>query len=234
MNVVPSGMDGSERISQLAQRLPLTEPGPEQVPEPGLPALAQLQGRSGCRAAAGSLLRGNGAGVFPIFGEDGDHFIDLHAFGASGNEDLCQDAFIDGLDFHRGLVGLDLGNDIAGRDLVAFLLQPFRECALLHRWRQCGHENINGHQKAPELKLYFVLSCAQPLTAPPAETLIRLSVITLLLPRPSGASQAECAGNRPVPLVTRSQPLSGHRSTARSGPAPDFPARSLQPLSRWP
>ncbi|MEJ0041717.1 MAG: hypothetical protein WDM81_05685 [Rhizomicrobium sp.] len=43
------------------------------------------------------------------------------------------------------LVGLDLGQDVAGLDGVAFLDEPFGKLALLHGGRQGGHENLSGH-----------------------------------------------------------------------------------------
>ena len=51
----------------------------------------------------------------------------------------------DGFHFHGRLVGLDLGDDVAGLDRVALFLEPLGEVALLHRRRQRGHENIGGH-----------------------------------------------------------------------------------------
>ena len=41
-------------------------------------------------------------------------------------------ALVDRLELHRRLVGLDLGEDVAGGDAVAFLDQPFGQRALLH------------------------------------------------------------------------------------------------------
>ncbi len=60
---------------------------------------------SGCRTAAG----GGSRHIFAIGSQDGDHSIDLDAFGAGGNDELGNDAFVDGFDFHRRLVGFDLG-----------------------------------------------------------------------------------------------------------------------------
>ena len=44
-----------------------------------------------------------------------------------------------------GIPYLDLGVDVAGFDLVAFLLQPLGEVALLHRRRKSGHQDVDGH-----------------------------------------------------------------------------------------
>ena len=49
----------------------------------------------------------------------------------SGTTILAEHAVVDGFVFHRRLVGLDLGDHIAGLDRVAFLLEPFGEVALL-------------------------------------------------------------------------------------------------------
>jgi hypothetical protein len=50
-----------------------------------------------------------------------DHGVDLHALRAFRHQELRDRALIDGFDFHRRLVGLDLGDHVAGLDLVAFL-----------------------------------------------------------------------------------------------------------------
>jgi hypothetical protein len=84
-------------------------------------------------------------GAFAFAGEDGDHGIDLDTLGASRDDDLGDGAFIDSFDFHRRLVGLDLGDHIAGANLVAFLDQPFGEVALLHGGRQGGHCDVDRH-----------------------------------------------------------------------------------------
>ena len=54
----------------------------------------------------------------------GDHRIDGNVLRALGHDDLGERAFVDRLVFHRRLVGLDLGDHVAGLDLVAFLLEP--------------------------------------------------------------------------------------------------------------
>ena len=67
--------------------------------------------------------------------QGGDRIVDLHAFGAFGNQNLPDLALIDGFEFHRSLVGFDLGQNIAGLYRVAFLHQPFGQLALFHRGR---------------------------------------------------------------------------------------------------
>src|SRR5262249_5537292 len=62
------------------------------------------------------------------------------------DEDLSERAFVGGLDLHGRLVGLDLGDDVAGLDRIALLLHPFGEVALLHRGRQCWHQDLDRHE----------------------------------------------------------------------------------------
>jgi hypothetical protein len=72
------------------------------VPEP-----PQRRGRSSSR-------RGNrGRGIFAFTGQLGDHGADLHIVGAFGDFDRHDRAFVDRFEFHGGLVGLDLGHDVA-------------------------------------------------------------------------------------------------------------------------
>ena len=97
-----------------------------------------------CRAIGGR--RGiDTADILAVFGQHGDDGVDLHALGAFLDQDFRERALIDGLDFHRGLVGLDLGDDIAALNRVARLFQPFRQRAFLHGRRQSGHGDVNGH-----------------------------------------------------------------------------------------
>jgi hypothetical protein len=85
---------------------------------------------SGLRHVAGTA--GDAVGLLAFAGEDRDDGADLHLIGSLGHQDLGHNAFVDRLEFHRGLVGLDLGDDGPGGDGVAFLHQPFGERALLH------------------------------------------------------------------------------------------------------
>ena len=47
--------------------------------------------------------------------------------------------------FHDGFVGLDIGQLVAGGDLVAFLFVPLDERALGHRVRKLRHRDVDGH-----------------------------------------------------------------------------------------
>jgi hypothetical protein len=46
--------------------------------------------------------------------------LTLNAFGPLIDEELADLALFNGFDFHRRLVGFDLGDHIAGIDLIAF------------------------------------------------------------------------------------------------------------------
>ena len=105
-------------------------------------------GASGALAARCRLRRPPHAarlGVLAFRRQHRDELVDRHVLGAFRHDDLGQHAVVDGLVFHRRLVGLDLGDDVAGLDRVAFFLEPTREVALLHRGRQRRHEDVHGH-----------------------------------------------------------------------------------------
>ena len=76
-------------------------------------------GRFFCRRCCGfgSGRRGGGSsdvvGAFAFFDKYRDRRVHLHALGPLGDQDLADDAFIDGLEFHRGLVSLDFRHDVA-------------------------------------------------------------------------------------------------------------------------
>ena len=108
----------------------------------------------GLRRAAGSAARGprqsaaaatwRAAPRLAI--EHGDRRVDLDALGALGDQQLGHLALVDRLHLHGGLVGLDLGDDVAGLDVLALRHQPFGELALLHGGRQRGHQDLGGHR----------------------------------------------------------------------------------------
>ncbi len=84
-----------------------------------------------------------------LFQKHGDHGVHLHAFGAFGHHDLANFALVDSFDFHRGLVGLDLANDLAGLHRVPDLDVPLGELALRHGGRQRRHQDIDRHDRPP-------------------------------------------------------------------------------------
>ena len=113
------------------------------------PAAARRGAAAGVGAAAGAVAPIAEASS-PSSEQHGDRRVDLHALRAFGHEDLAERAFVDRLEFHRRLVGLDLGEDVAGLDLVAFLLVPLGELALGHGRRQRRHQDLDRHG-APRL-----------------------------------------------------------------------------------
>ena len=118
--------------------------------------------RSRVRLWAGAAALGASAGAVSAFGAAGaarhvlalarqncDRRADLHAVGALRHENLRDLALVDCLKLHCRLVGLDLGEDIAGIDLVALLDEPFGKRALLHRRRKGGHFEFGRHGVFP-------------------------------------------------------------------------------------
>ncbi len=87
-----------------------------------------------------------GSGILAFRQEHRNRRIHRHAFCALRDHDFPDRALVDGFDFHRRLVGLDLGDGVARGNAIAFLLQPFRKLALLHGGRQRGHEDGGGHR----------------------------------------------------------------------------------------
>jgi hypothetical protein len=59
-----------------------------------------------------------------------DRRIDLDVGRALGHQQPCHPASVDRLHLDGGLVGLDLANDVAGFDLLAFLDPPLASLPL--------------------------------------------------------------------------------------------------------
>ena len=115
-------------------------------------------GRGGFRRAGlGRLRLGSGlrrlavrrlevlerGGVLAFFQKQRDRRVDRHALGAVGDQDLAERPLLDRLDLHGRLVGLDLGDDVAGGHLIAFLLQPPGKVAFGHGRRQRRHPDLD-------------------------------------------------------------------------------------------
>jgi hypothetical protein len=98
-------------------------------------------GRRLCRRGA------CGGHVLALAREDRDPGVHRHIVGVVRHQNLGQNALIDRLDLHGGLIGLDLGQDIAWLHLLALGLQPLGELALLHRGREGGHQDVGGHRQ---------------------------------------------------------------------------------------
>ena len=62
--------------------------------------------------------------VLAVRGEHGDRRVDRHGLGAFIDEDAGELALVHRFDFHGRLVGLDLGDDVAGAHLVADMFEP--------------------------------------------------------------------------------------------------------------
>ena len=122
--------------------------GAASVPRPWARRLALAALGSRLRLRRRRSLAGAGGGrlhILALAGQHRDHLVDRHVRGAFRHHDLGDRALVDRLDLHGRLVGLDLGDDVAGLDLVALLLQPLGEVALLHRGRQRRHEDVDRH-----------------------------------------------------------------------------------------
>src|SRR5262249_11211439 len=91
--------------------------------------------------------------VLTLFRQYRDQLIDGDVLGAFRHHDLGERTLVDRLVFHGRLVGLDLGDHIARLDLVALLLEPFGEVALLHGGRERGHQDIDRHGVLPNAQL---------------------------------------------------------------------------------
>jgi hypothetical protein len=91
------------------------------------------------------LGRSNVTGTLAVLQQNGDRCVDLDALRTGGNQQLTDRAFVDRLDLHRRLIGLNLGDHVAGGHLVPLVLQPFRERAFLHGRGKRGHKDFYWH-----------------------------------------------------------------------------------------
>jgi hypothetical protein len=113
-----------------------------------------------------SRRRRRGRGVLAFARNRRDHGADFYVIGALGDQDRGNRAFIHGFEFHRRLVGLDLGEDVAGLHGVAFLDQPLGEGALFHRGRQRRHLELNRHlSTSPPARRYTIRPDRVPASA---------------------------------------------------------------------
>ena len=86
------------------------------------PRAARTRQPSAAAAGAAPALMSRGA--LAVAQDHGDRRVHRDIGGAFRHQDLAERAFVDRLDFHRGLVGLDLGDHVAGLHLVALALHP--------------------------------------------------------------------------------------------------------------
>ena len=118
---MPAGTSGS------ARRLDRSWAGAwcRRSPASSRPAVAR-RAAVAARAAAGAGWTAvvQGARVLAVAQQHGDRRVDRHALGAGRDQDLAERALVDRLDLHGRLVGLDLGDHVAGPDRVALALEP--------------------------------------------------------------------------------------------------------------
>ena len=91
----------------------------------------------------------DGVRAFALAPQPQDRGVDLDALGPFRNGEAGDDAFVHRLDFHGRLVGLDLGDHIAGADAVALRDEPLGERSFRHGRRQCRHGHGDGHCVTP-------------------------------------------------------------------------------------
>ena len=90
------------------------------------------------------LFLGRGFDGFAFLADGAEGFADRDLFAFAG-EDLDEGAVEEAFELHRGFVGLDLGEHVAGDDLVALLLQPFDQRAHRHGVAEFRHFDDVGH-----------------------------------------------------------------------------------------
>ena len=81
--------------------------------------------------------------------QDRQDRTDLDLLRASRRHDLEQTAGRGGFQVHRRLVGLDLGDDLAGLYGIALTLPPGDDGALGHRVDEARHADLGGHGWGP-------------------------------------------------------------------------------------
>ena len=96
--------------------------------------------------------------VLAVAQDHRDRRVHRHVGGAFRHQNFSERALVRRLHFHGGLVGFDLGDDVARLDAVALLLEPLGEVALFHRGRQRGHEHFDRHGRYFFTFLRMILS----------------------------------------------------------------------------
>ena len=81
---------------------------------------------------------------FAGLGDDGDQLTHRHGYSGFGY-DAAQDPAGIGLEFDRGLVRLDVGDDLAAVDGVALLLVPADDGPFPHIVSHLGHDDVGSH-----------------------------------------------------------------------------------------
>ncbi len=117
---------------------------------------------TGAAAGAGGLGAGAGLAATGVFagawaGAAAPPLPPISAIGVltatpsvpSGTRMLDKRAFVHRLNLHRRLVGLDLGDHVAGLHVVSHGLQPTGKLALGHGRRQSRHQDLGAHDLNP-------------------------------------------------------------------------------------
>jgi hypothetical protein len=133
---VPSGISGSAKVEAAEIGAP-----PRRRRDRSLFRLARLGFVGGGLGHGRGRSRGGFGGAVLAL-QLGDRGVDLDVLRAGRHQDRLDHALVDGFDFHRRLVGLDLGDHVAGLDGVAFLDQPLGQGPLFHRRGQGGHQDV--------------------------------------------------------------------------------------------
>ena len=125
-------------------------------------------GRFGFRLSRGRCRRQSRlrAGILALTRNHRNHGANLHPIGALGDQNLADHALVDRLEFHRRLVGFDLGQQVARFDGVTFLDQPFGQRAFLHRRREGGHFQFDWHGSACSLSVLQAVPAATACSSP--------------------------------------------------------------------
>ncbi len=88
------------------------------------------------------------AGILALLGQH-HHALAECDLVAGGMIDVHDHPVVVRLHLHRGLVGLDVGQDVAFLDGVAHLHQPLRDHAGFHGGAELGHRHFNRHVQSP-------------------------------------------------------------------------------------
>ena len=123
------------------------------------------------RRAAGFAGAADGLHLLALRADDRDGGADLPGL-ALGDEDLQQDAVVEGLDLEVRLVGLDLGDGLTGGDAVPLLLEPLDDLPLVHRRGERRELDLDGHRQFPSSRYMTFFTAA---TIRSAETSVAFS-----------------------------------------------------------
>ncbi len=84
--------------------------------------------------------------LLAIGNQQRDRTVHGDMLGAFGNKNSAEPSVLGHLDFHRRLIGLDFGDNVAGAHVIALAHEPLGERALLHGGRKLRHKDFSRHQ----------------------------------------------------------------------------------------